>query len=190
MRRCLVPGLAAAGLLTLLLSPATAGAFNKCNPPRSSTIASDRFARVYAKHGKVFACLSRNCTTWKLPGASRRHSHFALAGKWVAWTKPLTFDLTRASKLFIPDGRAHDRDFPYGASGDIGKIVIKPDGAVAWAASYQSAPPNVLGERRKSHLSPLSQDLNPVVVSSLKSGPGKLVTWKYSDGTSGHAALY
>ncbi len=29
-----------------------------------------------------------------------------------------------------------------------------------------------------------------VVVSSLTSGAGKVVTWKYGDGTSGHATLY
>jgi hypothetical protein len=177
-------------VLTLLLAAASAGAASKCAAPHSSTIASDGAARIYAKHGKVYACLNRNGVTWKLAGASRRHSHFALAGKWVAWTKPLTFDLTRAAKLFIPDGRSHDRDFPYDASGEIGKIVIKPDGALAWAASYQSAPPNVLGERRKGSLTALSQDLNSVVVSSLKPGPGKLVRWRYGDGSKGHAALY
>jgi hypothetical protein len=174
----------------LLLVPVRAGANNKCNAPHSSTIASDRFARVYAKHGKVFACVNRSGKTWKLTGASSRHSHFALAGKWVAWTKTLSLDETLAAKLFVPDGHDHDSDFPYYASGDLGKVVIKPDGAVAWAASYQSAAPNVFGEDRKNHLRLLSNDSNSVVVSSLKSGPRRLVTWKYDDGTSGQAPLY
>ena len=189
--RCYLLGLAAAALLMLLLAPSSAGAKNKCSASHSSTIASDNFARVYAKHGNVFACLIRNGKTRKLAGASPRHRHFALAGKWVAWTKTVSQGFeTMVAKLFIPDGRDHDTDFPYGASGDVGRLALKPDGAVAWAVSYQSAPPNVFGEVRKNHIRLLSNDSNSVVVSSLRSGPGKVVTWKYSDGTSGHATLY
>jgi hypothetical protein len=189
--RCYVLGLSAAGLLMLLLAPSSAGAKNMCNASHSSNIASDNVARVYGKHGHVFACLNRNGKTWKLAGAAHRRSHFALAGKWVAWTKSVSEgEETLVAKLFIPDGQAHDTDFPYPASGDVGKVAIKSDGAVAYAASYDSAAPNVFGEKRMNRLSLLSNDSNSVVVSSLTSGPGKAVTWKYDGGRSGEATLY
>jgi hypothetical protein len=175
----------------LYLAPSSVGAKDRCNVSHSSKIASDNSARVYGKHGHVFACLNRNGKTWKLAGASHRGSHFALAGKWVAWTKSMSGgEETLVAKLFIPDGRAHDTDFPYPASGDVRKVAIKSDGAVAYAASYDSAPPNVIGEKRMNHLSLLSNDSGSVLVSSLTSGPGKVVTWKYEGGGSGEATLY
>lgn len=184
--------LAILALLLLAFLPASAAAKkSKCKPKHSTTLANDSVARVYAKNGSAFACLKHTGKKRKLTGATPGSDLFSLGGKWVVWTSTGSAPRSMVNKMFIPDGSSHDNNFPFDTNGHVEGVVIKSDGAAAWVFSSSGASTIVQGQDRSNHPpDQLSDDTKNAVGSSLKSGSGHQIHWKYSDGTSGHASLY
>lgn len=188
--RLVLASLAAGALLASL--PAAADAKkNKCKVKNSTTLASDKQARVYSKNGAAIACVKKSGKKRTLSGASPTDDLFALGGKWVVWTTNGSATRSVVNKMYIPDGKSHDSNFPFDTNGHVEGVVIKKDGAAAWVFSSSGASTIVQGQDRKNHPpDQLSDDTKDAVGSSLKSGTGHEIHWKYTDGSSDSANLY
>jgi hypothetical protein len=184
--------LAAFALLAGLVFGVPVGsATQRCKPPGSKTLASDRYARAYGKGGKAFVCVRSTGKTTRLRGASPSSDKFALGGKWVAYSSGPAHSVVNVRH--IPD-HVVANGFPFDTGDRVDKVVVKHDGASAWAATPQpsgSGNTYVQGTDRRNH-SPdqFSDDTKDVVGSSLRSLAGRAIGWRYTDGSSGSARLF
>jgi hypothetical protein len=168
-----------------------ATASQHCQPKGSRTLASDGYARVYEKNGNAYVCVKSNGATTRLKGASPSSDRFALGGQWVAYSSGATHTVVNVVHIpnhGIPNG------FPFDTGDRVNKVVVKPDGAAAWAATPQPAGSGstyVQGTDRRNH-SPdqFSDDTKNVVGSSLTSLAGPAISWRYTDGSTGKANLF
>jgi len=182
-----------AGLITLASSSAQATASgNKvsraCDRAHSLTLASNSFARIYGTAtDAAFACLKSTNRSARLKGASASQGAFALAGTWVGWTSAqrTTVTVMNIRTRTIPG------QFPFGVGDFVVRIVVKSDGAAAWAADVSDGTSYVQGLDRRNHPpDQFSNDTKFVRGASLQSGAGHKISWKYTDGTTGTARLF
>jgi hypothetical protein len=144
--------LTSASLTAVLASPAivpVAQARPTCTPSHSRTLVRNAFARVYGRNGKAYVCQKSNGNTRLLTGAKPSCNRkdpgaicddFALGGKWVAWTRKNPNDVDvigpRLTVMNITSGSIDHTLYPTARrDGEIYKIVLLSDGAVAWAES-------------------------------------------------------
>jgi hypothetical protein len=183
-------GLAAIGALALGSAQA---ATTHC--AGGMTLASDSKARVYSvsHSSSVFACLKSNGQRRKLAGASSTASHFALGGTWVAWTSNGSANQSEVRVMHITNG-AIPATFPFDTNDQVDKVLVKSDGAAAWAATPSDYPNTlryVQGFDRNNHSADqLSDDTKDVRPGTLVSDPGHEISWHYTDGSTGTAQLF
>jgi hypothetical protein len=178
-------------LAALAVGVPLASASQHCQPNGSRTLASDSYARVYGKTGNAYVCVKATGATTRLKGASPVNDRFALGGQWVAYSSSTTHSVVNVMHIpnhGIPNG------FPFDTGDRVNGVVVKSDGAVAWAATPQPAGSGftyVEGTDRRNH-SPdqFSDDTKNVVGSSLRSLAGRAISWRYTDGSSGHTNLF
>jgi hypothetical protein len=183
-----------------------------CASAHSKTLASDKFARVFGNSGKVYVCVKSSGRTTLLKGARPKCQigpnvyicdRFALGGKWVAWTakNPSDVDVIggRLAVMFIPTRSVNRRWYPTRQlGGEVYKIVLLADGAVAWTESVSDGGGGafavaVFGTDKKNHrfdrldtcgASVETQATCYIGADTLRLVSGKTVAWKYSkDGT-------
>ena len=192
----------------MLLSVAGAQAKRTCASARSKTIVSSGFARVYGRGGKSYVCQRSNGKTRLLTGArpscNKRDfgaicDDFALGGRWVAWTRKNPNDVDvigpRLTVMYIPSGSINPKLYPTDhREGEIYRIVLLSDGAVAWAESISDGGAGafavaVFGTDVKDHQidrldtcggGVSSQVSCYIRASSLRISAAKTVAWKYS----------
>ena len=203
----LATGLAVVGAVALGSAQA---ATRRCTTGTGTTLASNSKARVYssATGHTVWVCLRSNGHERLLDGALAGASHFALAGTWVAWTSNVApYGQVVVHVMHITNG-AIPYSFPWGLDygGSVNKVVVKSDGAAAWAAtpSQECSPssgcyppiPYVEGTDYASTPDLLyNPDLlsvlnDPVEPGTLVSDAGHKISWHYEDGSTGTAELY
>jgi hypothetical protein len=178
-------------LAGLVVGVPLASASQHCQPKGSTTLASDSYARVYAKTGNAYVCVKSTGATTRLKGASPSSDRFALGGQWVAYSSGATHSVVNV--MHIPN-RGIPSGFPFDTGDRVNRVVVKPDGAVAWAATPQPAGSGftyVQGTDRRNH-SPdqFSDDTKNVVGSSLRSLAGHAISWRYTDGSTGNTNLF
>lgn len=182
-----------AGLTMLASSSAQARASGSiishaCDRAHTLTLASSSVARVYGTGtDAAFACLKSTNRSTKLKGASASQDAFALAGTWVGWTSAqrTTVTVMNIRTRTIPS------QFPFGVNDFVVRIVVKSDGAAAWAANVSDGTSYVQGLDRRNHPpDQFSNDTKFVRGVSLQSGAGRQISWKYTDGTTGTARLF
>ena len=124
---------------------------------------------------------------------------FALGGKWVAWTakNPSDVDVIggRLTVMYIPTRSVNRRWYPTERlGGEIYKIVVLNDGAVAWTESVSDGGGGafavaVFGTDRRNHrfdrldtcgASVEKEATCYIGADTLRAVPGKTVAWKYS----------
>ena len=179
-----------------------------CSPAHSKLLVSDSFARVYGKSDQAYVCQKSNGKTRLLRGArpscNRKDfgaicDDFALGGKWVAWTRKNPNDVDvigpRLTVMSIPSGSINHHLYPTRRrGGEIYKIVLLSDGAVAWTESISDGGGGafavaVFGTDIKGH--PIdrldscgggvsSQVSCYIRARSLRRTSGKTVEWNYS----------
>ncbi len=158
-----------------------------------TTLAVDSDARVYANvHGNAFVCIKGTGKTRRLAGGTSS-SHFAVAGSWVAWTSDGSATNSAVTVMHIPNA-VIPSGFPFDTNDNVSKVVVKGDGAAAWAATpsdYPNTMRYVQGTDRRNH-SPdqLSDDTKDVKPGTLVSNAGHKISWRYTDGSTGTAELY
>jgi hypothetical protein len=188
-------GLMAAGIGFTLCMPSAALAQSSnpvplaaCSPLHTLTLTANSFARVYGNASdKAYVCLKSTGKARVLKGASASQDVFSLGGEWVAWTS-LTH--TTVTVMHITTGKIPS-DYPYGVNDFVVKVVVKDDGAAAWAADVSDGTSYVQGFDRKHHSADtFSDDTKFVSGSSLKSLPGHAISWKYTDGSIGTVDLF
>jgi hypothetical protein len=203
--------LTSAALTALLASPAiakVAQARPTCAPSHSKTLVSDGFARVYGRKGKAYVCQKSNGKTRLLTGArpscNRKDfgaicDDFALGGTWVAWTRKNPNDVDvlgpRLTVMNVSNGSINQKLYPTARrEGEIYKIVLLSDGAVAWAESISDGGAGafavaVFGTDVKHHPvdrldtcgGGVSMQVSCYITArSLRVGSGKDVEWNYS----------
>jgi hypothetical protein len=161
---------------------------SSCARAHSLTLASDSSARIYGTGtDAAFACLKSTNRSIQLKGASASQDVFALTGAWVGWTSQqrTTVAVMNIRTRTIPS------PFPFGVGDVVVRIVVKSDGAAAWAADVSDGTSYVQGMDRRNH-SPdqFSDDAKFVRGVSLRSGPGRQIGWQYTDGSTGTAHLF
>ena len=197
-----------AAITVSLLSASVAQAKPTCNPAGSKTVVSSSVARVYGKGGKAYVCQRSNGKTRLLAGAKPSCNRkdfgaicddFALGGKWVAWTQKNPNDVDvigpRLTVMSVPSGSINHRLYPtHRREGEIYRIVLLSDGAVAWAESISDGGAGafavaVFGTDIKNHPidrldrcggGPFSQVSCYIDARTLRIRSGKTVEWKYS----------
>ena len=206
-RNALRLGLASITTFAVSLGPAAlahANSSRSCNPRHSQALAHDSYARVYGKNGSAYVCINANGRTARLAGASPSADQFALGGKWVGWSSNPVIDPSNpqpdvphsvVTVMHIPDHFINDRWYPGQLNETIDKIVVLSDGAAAWAMTpptgSDSSFTEVQGTDRSGHpADQFSDDHTDVIGGSLRLLHGKMITWRYIDGTSGTQALY
>jgi len=159
-----------------------------CQRANSLTLASNTFARVYGTGtDATFVCLKSTNRSTRLKGASASQDVFALAGTWVGWTSAqhTTVTVMNIRTRTIPN------QFPFGVGDFVVRIVVKSDGAAAWAADVSDGTSYVQGLDRRNHPpDQFSNDTKFVRGQTLQSNAGNKISWKYTDGTTGTAALF
>jgi hypothetical protein len=197
-------GLAALATFAVSLAPAAIAQAKQSCSPHSRTLASNSYARVYAKNGNAYVCIKSNGKTTRLQGASASDDVFALGGKWVGWSSNPVMD-PQNPQSFVPhsvvtvmrisDHYINQRWYPGELNEKIEKIVVLSDGAAAWAmtppAGSGAAFTQVQGTDRAGHpADQFSDDHADVIGSSLHATGGKNISWRYSDGTTGTQTLF
>ncbi len=188
--------------------PSAAQAKVSCASAHSKTLASNKFARVFGKSGKVYVCLKSSGRTTLLKGARPKCQmgpdvnicdQFALGGKWVAWTakNPSDVDVIggRLTVMYIPTRSVNRRWYPtQQLGGEIYKIVVLADGAVAWTESVSDGGGGafavaVFGTNKRNHrfdrldtcgASVETEATCYIGANTLRAVSGKKVGWKYS----------
>jgi hypothetical protein len=159
-----------------------------CDRAHTLTLASNSLARVYGTGtDAAFACLKSTNRSTRLQGASASQGGFALAGTWVGWTSQqrTTVAVMNIRTRTIPS------QFPFGVGDFVVKMVVKSDGAAAWAADVSDGTSYVQGLDRRNHPpDQFSNDAKFVRGASLQSGAGRRISWQYTDGTTGTAQLF
>jgi hypothetical protein len=206
--RAVLTSTSLAAVALALGTTSVAQAKRTCNPAHSKTVVSNNFARVYGKSGKAYVCQRSNGKTRLLTGAKPSCNRkdfgaicddFALGGPWVAWTRKNPNDVDvigpRLTVMSIPSGSIDHQLYPtMRRDGEIYRIVLLSDGAVAWAESISDGGAGafavaVFGTDIKRH--PIdrldsceggvsSQVSCYITASSLRITSGKTVEWKYS----------
>jgi hypothetical protein len=185
----------AIGLVAIAAVPLTGAQAAAKHCTQFKTLAIDSFARVYGKlNDRAFVCVKSTGSTRRLKGASASGDHFALAGKWVAWTSSASSTPhSVVNVMHIPDG-AIPAQFPFNTNDNVNKVVVKSDGASAWAATPSDYPNTlryVQGMDRSNHTpDSLSDDTKDVKPGSLQSPSGHKIRWRYTDGSIGTAKLF
>ena len=203
--------LTSASLTALLASTAivnVAQARPTCTPSHSKTLVSNGFARVYGRNGKAYVCQKSNGKTRLLTGAKPSCNRkdfgaicddFALGGKWVGWTRKNPNDVDvlgpRLTVMNVSSGSIDHKLYPTARrEGEIYKIVLLSDGAVAWAESISDGGAGafavaVFGTDVKHHPvdrldtcgGGVSMQVSCYITArSLRVGSGKSVVWNYS----------
>jgi hypothetical protein len=183
--------LAAAATFAVSLAPAAvAQAKQSCKPANSKTIVSNNYASVYGKNGKAYVCIKASGKTNRLGDASPFSDVFALGGKWVAYSSGPQDSVVTVMR--IPDRYVDHYWYPFDTNMHVEGLVVKADGAAAWAAtSTQDGSTLVQGTDRYHHpADQFSDDQKTVVTTSLRSLSGKTIGWSYSDGSSGTTSLF
>ncbi len=196
-------GLTALVTLTATLVPAALAQARpgvKCEPRHSTTLTSDRYARVYGKRGNAYVCIRSTGRTTLLQNASPTGDQFALGGTYVGWSSSNPADATIPAHsivtvMHIPDHSINDQWYPGQLNQKIDKIVVLSDGAAAWGLeadpSDNTTNAIIQGTDRYGHpADQFSDDHTTVDPRSLHLVHGKTVGWTYSDGTTGTQALY
>jgi len=172
----------------MALAPGGAQARPACGLDSSAPLASDSYAAVYGSNDRAYVCVKATGKRITLKGASASQDHFALGGTWVAWSSGDTHSVVNV--MHIPN-KAIPNQFPFDTNDHIDKLVVKPDGAAAWAASPVGDNTYVQGMDRRNHEpDQLSDDTEDVVGSSLRSLAGHRISWKDTDGTTHTANLF
>ena len=181
--------LALAGVGTLVALPTLgAQARSTCGLDSSGPLANNSYALVYASNGKAYVCIKATSKRFVLKGASSLSDHFSLGGKWVAWSSGDTHSIVNV--LYVPTRKVPDQ-FPFNTNDQIDKIVVKSDGAAAWTATPVGDSTYVQGMDRRNHApDQLSDDLEDVLGSSLRSLAGHTISWKDTDDTLHTAKLF
>lgn len=197
-----------AALVLILGTTSVAEAKRTCNPAHSKTVVGNNFARVYGKSGKAYVCQRSNGKTRLLTGAKPSCNRkdfaaicddFALGGPWVASTRKNPNDVDvigpRLTVMSIPSGSINHKLYPTARrDGEIYKIVLLSDGAVAWAESISHGGAGafavaVFGTDIKHHPvdrldscggGVLAQVSCCITASLLRLTSGKTVEWNYS----------
>jgi hypothetical protein len=177
----------AASLAPAALAQATA---QTCKPRHSTTLAGDGYARVYGKNGNAYVCVKANGRTTRLRGATPGNDVFALGGKYVAYSSGPQDSIVTV--MHIPNRRVNPYSYPFDTNMHVEGIVVKSDGAAAWAATSPSDGSTLVQGTDRSNHPPdqFSDDSRTVVTTSLRSLHGKAIGWSYTDGGSGTATLY
>ena len=158
-------------------------------PPQSTTLLSNSYARVYGKSGRAFVCVRSSGRITTLQGASPVMSKFALAGTYVAWSSGTGQTVVKV--MHVPNLVIIAKQYPYDTNNHVDRIVVKANGAAAWAATPSDDNTYVQGFDRSNHSADLlSDDTLNVRGTSLRSLAGKAISWQYTDGTTGTANLY
>jgi hypothetical protein len=188
----LAAGLAAVSAIALGSAQA---ATVHCTTGTGTTVVSNAQVRVYssATGRSVFACLKSNGHTRHLAGAIAGASHFAVGGAWVAWTANGSATQSEVRVMHVTNG-AIPSGFPFDTNDTVNKVVVKSDGAAAWAATPSDYPNTlryVQGTDRSNH-SPdqFSDDTKDVKPATLHSDAGHQISWQYTDGSTGTAQLF
>ena len=163
-------------------------ASHECDRSHSLTLLSNSAVRVYGTGtDAAFACLKSTNRSTRLKGASASQDVFSLAGTWVGWTSQqrTTVTVMNSRTRKIPS------TFPFGVGDFVVRIVVKGDGAAAWAADVSDGTSYVQGLDRRNHPpDQFSDDTKFVRGVSLKSDAGNQISWQYTDGTIGKARLF
>jgi hypothetical protein len=178
-------------------TPAAHAATNKCKLKGSTTLAANGYARAFAKNGTATVCVKKTGRRLQLQGADPSQDVFTLGGKFIGFssapTDGETTERTMVNVVHISDGRI-PQFLPDDTGGHVDAIVVKPNGAAAWAISPLDDPDMayVQGTDRANHSPDLlsDSDLGGVDTSTLASGAGGHIAWTYTDGTSGDADLF
>lgn len=174
-----------------MLAAPLASASQRCKPPGSRTLASDGYMRIYGQSGKAYVCVRSTGTTSQLKSTSPAGNTFEAGGQWVAFSSGAAH--TVVNVVHIPD-HAGENGFPFDTNDHVDKVVVKPDGAAAWAATPEpagSGPTYVQGFDRRNHpADTFSDDTKDVVGGSLRSLARHAISWRYADGSSGTANLF
>ena len=197
-----------AALVLILGTTSVAEAKRTCNPAHSKTVVGNNFARVYGKSGKAYACQDRTARRGCSREPSRRvigrtSRRFATtsrsAARRCAWTRKNPNDVDvigpRLTVMSIPSGSINHKLYPTARrDGEIYKIVLLSDGAVAWAESISDGGAGafavaVFGTDIKHHPvdrldscggGVLAQVSCYITASLLRLTSGKTVEWNYS----------
>lgn len=159
-----------------------------CAKSHTLTLIADSAVRVYGDASdRAFACFISSGKSHRLGGASASQDVFALGGGWVAWTSS---QHTTVTVMNVGTGKVPNT-YPYGVNDFVVNVVVKKDGAAAWAADVDDGTSYVEGFDRKNHSADsLSDDTKYVRGATLKSHSDHAVSWKYSDGSTGKADLF
>ena len=186
-RKLTITALIATAGLSAVAPSADAAPKNRCKLPGTTTLAMSGQGRVFDQNGTVTACLKKTGQRIVLEGATPGEA-VATAGKFAAFGTGSVVNVQRITDGAIPSELPHD------TGGEIGKIVVKPNGAAAWAVTPLDDPEAsyVQGNERSNHTPQLFSDseLGGVDVTSLTSVPGTGITWLHADGTTGSANLF
>ena len=163
---------------------------SKCNPNHTLTLASNGAVRVYGNSSdNAFVCLKSTGKKRALAGASASTDLFALSSAWVAWTST---DRTSVTVMHATNG-AIPNEYPFNTNDNVDGVVVKGDGAAAWAATPAPGTGStyVQGFDRKNHSADqFSDDTKFVRGTSLRSLAGHKIIWSYTDGSTGSANLF
>ena len=107
-----------------------------CSPRHSTTLAGDSYARVYGKHGNAYVCVRASGRTTLLQGATPGNDVFALRGRYVAYSSGSQDSIVTV--MHIPNRHVNPYWYPFDTNMHVEGIVVKSDGAAAWAATSQS----------------------------------------------------
>jgi len=161
-----------------------------CSPRHSTTLAGDSYARVYGKHGNAYVCVRASGRTTLLQGATPGNDVFALGGRYVAYSSGSQDSIVTV--MHIPDRHVNPYWYPFDTNMHVEGIVVKSDGAAAWAATSPSDGSTLVQGTDRSHHPPdqFSDDSRTVVTTSLHSLPGMAIGWSYTDGSSDTASPF
>ncbi|HEV3311643.1 MAG TPA: hypothetical protein VG815_14115 [Chloroflexota bacterium] len=159
-----------------------------CGGQHTLTIANDGVARLYGNAADhAFACDLKNGKNRWLQGASASQDAFSLSGLYAAWSS----NGHEKVNVVEVDTGAIPNSLPYNTNDYVVRIVVKNDGAVAWAANTTGANPYVQGLDRKNHPpDQFSDDTKYVRGGTLHPTKGHGIAWSYTDGSSGSANLF
>lgn len=181
----------ATAALTAALAPAAGAAQFKCNKAGSTTITSNKQARVFAVNGLAKVCDKNTNVRFTLAGASPTEDVFTLGGKFVGYSSGAEEapEHSVVNVVHIPT-RKIPKYMPTRTNAHVDAIVVKRNGASAWAYSDDEYT-TVQGHDRAGH-SPdnLDDDTKTVVTTSLRGTAGAGIQWTYTDGSVGTADLF
>jgi hypothetical protein len=190
--RCVLVASLAAGLA---ITGPSAQAANKCRFKHTRTLASSRKVRIFAQNGRAKVCYRPSGKRFTLDDTFPGEDAYAVGGRFIGFSISDPEDDSTPEHSIVrvfrmPNGGTPEY-LPYRTGAQVDDIVVKRNGAAAWATTHADGTTRVTGTRRKGHApEQLSAAARAVRTTTLTSGSGGRVTWRYTDGTTGSAALY